>query len=63
MDHFCCFFVCFVFLMLLRLFIAALWSAAGKGLTSWLLMVMLIAFCYFSMWYPGSSVVFDCIVS
>ena len=26
--------------MLLRLFIAALWSPAGKGLTSWLLFVM-----------------------
>ena len=28
--------------MLSRLFIAALWSPAGKGLTSWLLMVMFI---------------------
>ena len=26
--------------MLSRLFIAALWSSAGKGLTSWLLFVM-----------------------
>ena len=26
--------------MLLRLFIAALWSPAGKGLNSWLLFVM-----------------------
>ena len=26
--------------MLLRLFIAALWSPAGKGLTSWLLFVI-----------------------
>ena len=26
----------------LRLFIAALWSPEGKGLTSWLLFVMLI---------------------
>ena len=30
--------------MLLRLFIAALWSPAGKGLTSWLLFVMFIVF-------------------
>ena len=30
-------FLCLVFLMLLRLFIAALWSPAGKGLASWLL--------------------------
>ena len=30
--------------MLSRLFIAALWSPAGKGLNSWLLFVMLIVF-------------------
>ena len=30
-------FLYLVFLMLSRLFIAALWSPAGKGLTSWLL--------------------------
>ena len=30
-----------VFFMLSHLFIAALWSPAGKGLTSWLLFVML----------------------
>ena len=29
-----------VFVMLSRLFIAALWSPAGKGLTSWPLLVM-----------------------
>ena len=52
-----------VFLMLLRLFTAALWSPAGKGLTSWLLLVMFIVFCYFPMLYPGSDVVLDCIVS
>ena len=39
MDH-----LCLVFLMLSRLFIAALWSPAGKGLTSWLLLVMFIVF-------------------
>ena len=33
MDHLC-------FVMLLRLFIAALWSPAGKRLTSWLSFVM-----------------------
>ena len=32
MDHLC--FLCLVFLMLSRLFIATLWSPAGKGLTS-----------------------------
>ena len=35
-------FLCLVFLVLSRLFIAALWSPAGKGLTSWLLLVMFI---------------------
>ena len=36
-DHLC--FLCLVFLMLSRL-----WSPAGKGLTSWLLLVMFIVF-------------------
>ena len=40
MDHLCC--LCLVFVMLSRLFIAALWSPAGKGLTSWLLFVMFV---------------------
>ena len=54
------FFVSLVFLMFLPLFIVALWSPAGKGLTSWLLLVMFIVllyFCYFPMWYPESGVV------
>ena len=38
MDHLCYLFL--VFVMLSRLFIAALWSP-GKGLTSWLSFVML----------------------
>ena len=38
MDHLC--YLCLVFVMLSRLFIAALWSTAGKGLTSRLLFVM-----------------------
>ena len=38
MDHLC--YLCLVFSMLSCLFIAALWSPAGKGLTSWLLFVM-----------------------
>ena len=37
-DHMC--YLCLVFFMLSCLFIAALWSPAGKGLTSWLLLVM-----------------------
>ena len=47
-----------------RLFICALWSPAGKGLTSWLLFV--VFFCEFlslSHWYPVSGVVLDCIDS
>ena len=38
-DHLCYFYI--VFVMLLRLLIAALWSPAGKGLTSWLSFVVL----------------------
>ena len=38
MDHLC--YLCLLFVMLSRLFIAALWSPAGKGLTSWLSFVM-----------------------
>ena len=38
MVHLC--YLSLVFFMLSRLFIAALWSPAGKGLTSWLLFVM-----------------------
>ena len=33
-------YLCLVFVMLSRRFIAALWSPAGKGLASWLLFVM-----------------------
>ena len=42
MDHLCV--LCLVFLMLSRLFIAALWSPARKLQTSWLLLVMFIVF-------------------
>ena len=38
MDHLC--YTCLVCVMLSRLFIAALWSPAGKGLTFCLLLVM-----------------------
>ena len=40
-----------------RLFICALWSPAGKGLTSWL------SFVVSNCEYPGSGVVLDCINS
>ena len=55
MDHMCN--LCLVFAMLSHLFIAALWSPEGKGLTSWFL------FFYFSIWYTGTGVVLDCIDS
>ena len=38
MDLLC--YLCLVFVILSHLFIAALWSPAGKGLTSWLLFVV-----------------------
>ena len=38
MDHLC--YLCLVFVMLSRLFIAAVWSPVGKELISWLLFVM-----------------------
>ena len=40
MDNLC--YLCLVFFMLWRLFIAALWSPDGKGLTSLFLFVMFI---------------------
>ena len=39
MDHLCYF--CIMFVMLSRLLIAALWSPARKGLTSWMSFVVL----------------------
>ena len=62
MDQFC--YLCFVFVMISCLFIAALWSPAGRGLTSWLLVCdVFLCFCHFTMWCPGSDVVLDCIDS
>ena len=61
MDHLC--YLCLVFGMLSRLLIAALWSPAGKGLTSWLLFVMF--YCVFvtfpcgilgQVWYLIASI-------
>ena len=57
MDHLC--YLCLVFVMLSRLFIAALWSPAGKGLISY----VQLCFCHFTMWYPESGVVLDVIDS
>ena len=51
MDPFC--YLCFVFIMLSCQFIAALWSPAGIGLTSWL-----SCMCFFSCVLSLSHVVF-----
>ena len=59
MDHLC--YLCLVFVMLSRLFIAVLWSPKGKGLTSCILLVMFL--CNFPIRYPGAGVVLDCIDS
>ena len=61
MDHLS--YLCLVFFMLSRLFIAAFGSPAGKGLTSWLSFEMFYCVCHFIIWYPGSGVVLDCIDS
>ena len=61
-DPFC--YLGFVFSMLSCLFIAALWSPAGKGLTSNLsCMLFFLVFCHFPMWCPWSGVVLDYIDS
>ena len=58
------FLFCLVFAMFCaRLFICALWSPAGKGLTSWLSFVVSSVSLSLSHWYPGSDVVLDCIDS
>ena len=46
-----------------RLFKCALWSPAGKGLTSWLSFVVSTVSLSLSHWYPGSGVVLNCIDS
>ena len=46
-----------------RLFTCALWSPAGKGLASWLSVVVSTVSLSLSHWYPGSGVVLDCIDS
>ena len=43
--------------------ICALWSPAGKGLTSWLSFVVSTVSLSLSHWYPGLGVVLDCIDS
>ena len=50
-------FLCLVFLLLLCLFIAALWSLLGKDFLA--LVDNVMYFCFFPMWYPRSGVVLD----
>ena len=58
------FLFCLVFVMsLCGSVICALWSPAGKGLTSWLSFVVSTVSLSLSYWYPGSGVVLDCIDS
>ena len=62
MDNLCYF--CLVLLCFhARMFVDALWSPAGKGLTSWLSFVMSIVMILLSHSYPGSGVALDCIDS
>ena len=57
-------YLCLVFVMLPPLFIAALWSRAGKGLTSWLSFVMFycvlslsqVVSCICQVWYSIVSI-------
>ena len=59
MDFLCfCSFLCFLCLRAC-LIICALWSPAGKGLTSWLSFVVSTVSLSLSNWYPGSGVVLD----
>ena len=58
MDHFS--YLCFMSVMLSCLFIAALSSPSGEGLTSCSIVCdVFLCFCHFPMWCPRSGVVFD----
>ena len=57
-----CFSVLCLLCLCARRFICALWSRAGKGLTSWLSFEVSVRLSL-SHWYPGSGVVLDCIDS
>ena len=58
------FLFCLVFAVFCaRLFVCALWSPAGKGLTSWLSFVVSSVSLSLSHWCPGSGVVLGCIDS
>ena len=46
-------FLCFVFVVLPCLILAAFWSPVPKGLIYWLSCVMFYRFCHFPMWCSG----------
>ena len=62
-DLLCFCSVLYLLCLCARLFICALWSPAGKGLTSWISFVVSAVSLSLSHWYPGSGVVLDCIDS
>ena len=52
------------FIICVCLFLAAFWSTAWKGLTSWLPCILcFLVSCYLPIYCPRSGVVFDCIDS
>ena len=63
MDLLCFCSVLYLLCLCARLFICALWSPAGKGLTSLLSFVVSTVSLSLSHWYPVSGVVLDCIDS
>ena len=63
MDLLCFCSVLCLLRLCVRLFICALRSPAGKGLTSWLSFVVFAVGLSLSHWYPRSGVVLDCIDS
>ena len=63
MDLLCFCSVLYLLCLCARLVRCALWSPAGKVLTSWLSFVVSTVSWSLSHWYPGSGVVLDCIDS
>ena len=63
MDLSCFCSVLYLLCLCAGLFICALWSLAGKGLTSWLSFVVSTVSLSLSHCYPGPGVVLDCIDS
>ena len=58
--------LCYMSVMLSYLFLAALWSTAGNGSSSWLVLscvMFFLCFCHFPILCTGSDGGFDCIDS